>query len=82
MMPITVTLLDNAKREFEELNEIVGIQLKKGRKNSEEITLFNSIQKKVDLIKKNPFCEDNIPKKLIPKEYNVPNLWRIELSGF
>ena len=25
---------------------------------------------------------NNIPKKLIPKTYDVPNLWRIELSNF
>lgn len=34
------------------------------------------------MIKKNPFYGNNIPKKLIPKQYSVTNLWRVELSHF
>jgi hypothetical protein len=44
--------------------------------------LLNSINQKKDFIKANPFYGDNIQKRLIPKEYNVHNLWRVELSGF
>jgi hypothetical protein len=36
----------------------------------------------VDFIKANPFYGDNIKKKLIPKEYVVDNLWRVELINF
>lgn len=79
---IRVILLDEAKEEFERLNKIAGWQKEKGMENSEEIRLLNSIKSKIELIKKNPFYGDNIPKRLIPKSYNVQNLWRIELSHF
>ena len=36
----------------------------------------------MEFIKVNPFYGDNIPKKLIPQDYNVPNLWRTELTHF
>ena len=79
---IRVILLDEAKEEFERLNKIAGWQKAKGTDNSEEIQLLNSIKSKIELLKKNPFYGDNISKKLIPKGYNVQNLWRIELSHF
>ncbi|MFC1774783.1 hypothetical protein ACFLZN_00525 [Nanoarchaeota archaeon] len=44
--------------------------------------LLRSIRQKIDFVKTNPFYGDNIPKRLIPKEYNVKNLWRVELSQF
>lgn len=38
-----------------------------------------------DLLKKNPFAGDQIPKKQIPKKYvnkyGVENVWRIELAN-
>lgn len=43
---------------------------------------MNSINRKKDYIKANPFYGDNIPKRLIPKEYNGQNLWRVELCQF
>ena len=44
--------------------------------------LLRSIKQKVDFIRANPFYGDNVPKKLIPKDYNVQNLWRVELTNF
>lgn len=79
---IRLILLGEAKEEFERLNGIAGWQRAKGIENSEEIGLLNSIKNKIELLKKNPFYGDNIPKRLIPKEYDVPNLWRVELSSF
>jgi len=80
--PVRVIMLDEADNEFKRLNEIVGIQLKEGKSNSYEIQLLKSIRQKIEFIKANPFYGDNIPKRLIPKEYNVQNLWRVELSNF
>lgn len=80
--PVRVILLDNADKEYKRLNEIVGQQLQEGKENSEEIQLLKSIKQKVDFIKANPFYGDNIQKNLIPNEYNVQNLWRVELSHF
>ena len=82
MKPVRVILLDNANEEYKKLNEIAGKQLSEGKENSEEIQLLNSIKQKVEFIKVNPFYGDNIPKNLIPKEYNVQNLWRVELCNF
>ena len=80
--PVRIILFDEAKSGFEKLNKIAGEQQAKGRTSSDEISLLNSIKNKKELIKKNPFYGDNIPKKLIPRQYPVQNLWRVELSHF
>ena len=82
MKPVRVILLDNAKEEFERLNVIVGKQIESDKQSTEEMQLLNSIKQKINLIKLNPFYGDNLAKNLIPKEYNVTNLWRVELSQF
>ncbi|MEK6839553.1 MAG: hypothetical protein AABX72_01315 [Nanoarchaeota archaeon] len=79
---VRVILLDEAQKEYKRLNETVGKQRQEGRENSEEIQLLKSIKQKIEFIKANPFYGDNIPKKLIPEEYNAQNLWRVELSHF
>lgn len=80
--PIRVILINDAKNAFEALNKTVGEQINKGKENSEEIQLLKSIKQKIELIKKNPFYGNNIQKKLIPKEYKLNNLWRIELTHY
>ena len=60
---IRVILKGNAKDEFNRLNETVGKQMTDGKSNSDEIKLWKSIKKKVDLLKSNPAYGDNIPKK-------------------
>ena len=77
-----VVLIDSAQEEYKKLNEIVGNQSKEGKENTSEMQLLRSINQKRDFIKANPFYGDNIPKNLIPKEYNVQNLWRVELVNF
>jgi Txe/YoeB family toxin of Txe-Axe toxin-antitoxin module len=80
--PVRIILLGDAKKEYEKLNELAGMQLKEGKENSEEIQLLKSIKQKIELIKDNPFYGDNIEKNKIPKNYEVNNLWRVELAGF
>ena len=80
--PVRVILLDEADAEYKRLNEAVGQQIKDGKENTEEMQLLRSINQKRDLIKANPFYVDNIPKRQIPKSYNVQNLWRVELTGY
>jgi len=80
--PVRVILLDEADKEFKRLNELVGQQAKEGKENTSEMQLLKSIKQKIDFIKANPFYGDNIPKNLIPKEYNVQNLWRVELTNY
>ena len=80
--PVRLILINQAKEEYIKLNSIVGEQIKDGKTNSFEMQLLKSIKQKIELIKLNPFYGDNIKKNLIPKEYNVNNLWRTELSQF
>lgn len=80
--PTRVILLGEADKEYKQLNEIVGQQIKEGRENTEEMQLLRSIKQKSEFIQSNPFYGDNVPKELIPKEYNVQNLWRVELIHF
>lgn len=61
---------------------MVGEQQSKGVANSEEMQLLKSIQQKVELIKENPMFGDNIPKKLIPRDLDVSNLFCVDLTGY
>ena len=79
---IRVILIGEAEQEYKRLNEIVGQQIQQGKESTQEMQLVKSIKAKSEFIKANPFYGDNIPKKLIPKEYNVQNLWRVELTNF
>ena len=63
--------------------EIVGHQIKEGKEYTDEMQLLRSIKQKFEFIKANPFYGDNIPKRIIAKsDYDVQNLWRVELSKF
>jgi len=54
----------------------------KGITNSEEMQLLKSIKQKSEILKANPIYGDKIPHRLIPKVLNVPNLFRVELTGY
>ena len=81
-----VFTVGEADKALKEINRIAGEQIRKGKNNSFEIKLLNSIKQKSNLLRENPFYGDSIPKRQIPKElikkYNLDNLWRIELSNF
>jgi len=77
-----VILLDEADLEYKKLNGLVGKQISEGKQNTDEMQLLKSIKQKIEFIKNNPFYGGNIKKELIPKAYNVSNLWRVELSQF
>jgi len=82
---VKVILVGNAKEEYEELNKVVGKEINEGITSSDNQTLLSSIKRIFDLIKDNPHYGFHIKKKQIPKEYikeyNVPNLWKCNLSG-
>ena len=80
--PVRVILLDEADSAFKRLNEVVGLQIEKGKINTDEMQLLTSIKQKIEFIKSNPFYGNNIEKNKIPREYLVQNLWRVELSQF
>jgi len=79
---VRVILIGDAKKDFIVLNDIVGNQVKAGKANSFEMKLLKSIKEKVGLIKSNPFYGDNIKKNMIPKVFDVDNLWRVELNNY
>lgn len=58
---------------------------KKGVESSFHQTLLRSINRVKDLLKKNPFAGNQIPKRQIPKnyirKYDADNVWRIEIAN-
>lgn len=80
--PVRVILIDEADTEYKRLNELVGQQIEEGKENTEEMQLLKSIKQKIEFIKVNPFYGDNLEKKKIPRDYDVKNLWRVELTGY
>ncbi len=83
--PVKVIITGNAIDAFNDLNKVVGKEIAKGITGSEHQTLFNSIKQKIDFLKQNPEYGRHIPKNRIPKEYvknyDVNNLWKVNLSG-
>ena len=55
--PIKVKAVGDAKKEIDKLNEIVGLEKRKGIEGSEHQTLWNSLMQKIDLLKKIPNME-------------------------
>ena len=82
---IKVILSEEADEVYKELNELVSDEKKKGVESSLHQTLLRSINNVMDLLKKNPFSGNQIPKKQIPEKYSnkydAENVWRIELPN-
>lgn len=53
-----------------------------GVQNSEEIGLLKSINQKTELIRSTQLFGNNIPKRLIPGQLDVTNLFRVELTCY
>ena len=74
---VKVILKGQAKESYLNLRE---------RDDKDAKTLFDSIERVKNILKDNPMYGDPIPKKLIPPkliiEYNVKNLYRVELSNY
>ena len=83
--PTKVIITGDAKGEFDDLNKVVGEEIAKGITSSDHQTLLNSIKQKIEILRANPEYGNHIPKDRIPKEYvrdyDVNNLWKINLSG-
>jgi|SRR3989338_4839547 len=86
---ITIKLVGDAEKAFNDLNKIVGEQRSKGIASSKDITLLTAINRLFDVIADNPFYGENAKKYLIPKEYrqkydadnlfiaDLPDYWRM-----
>ena len=81
--PVRVIITGEAEEEYNELNQTVKKEEETGIQSSEYQTLLNSINQKINFLKKDPQYGIHIPKDKIPKEYiikyNVNNLWKINL---
>ena len=86
---ITIKLIGDAEKAFNDLNKIVGEQRNQGITSSKDITLLNAINRLFDVVVNNPFYGENAKKDLIPKEYrqrydadnlfiaDLPDYWRM-----
>ena len=86
---ITVKLIGDAEKAFNDLNRIVGEQRSNGITSSKDITLLTAINRLFEVIISNPFYGENAKKDLIPKEYrqkydannlfiaDLPDYWRM-----
>ena len=83
---ITIKLVGDAEKAFNDLNKIVGEQRTRGITSSKDITLLNAINKVFDIIINNPFYGENAKKDLIPKEYrqkyDANNLFIVDLPDY
>lgn len=83
---ISIEIVDEAKEAYERLNKIVGQQKASGRTTSDEIKLWNGIQRAFGLIRQNPFYGENAKKSLIPayyrQRYKATNLFIVDLPLF
>ncbi len=82
---IRIVFSDDANGQYNALSEIVESELKRGVKSSFHQSLLRAIERIKNLLRRDPFLGNQIPKRLIPKEYlikyDAENLWRIELPG-
>lgn len=62
---------EKVQRTFEKLKEGTG----------DERELYSWLIRCFEDIEKNAFCGIQVPKRLIPKEYNVTNLWKYNLPN-
>ena len=86
---ITIKLVGDAEKAFNNLNKVVGEQRSNGITSSKDITLLDAINRIFDILISNPFYGENAKKDLIPKEYrqkydadnlfiaDLPDYWRM-----
>ncbi len=83
---ITIKLVGDAEKAFNDLNRIVGEQRSNEITSSKDITLLNAINRIFDVIANNPFYGENAKKDLIPKEYrqkyDIDNLFIVDLPDY
>ena len=57
---ISIELRGDAEEAYKQLNKIAGQQKTEGKENSDEIKLWNGIQRAFDLIQENPFYGEGL----------------------
>ena len=83
--PVRILMTEDAKTEFEQLNELVVKEISRGITKSGHQILLNFINQKIEFLKRDPEYGVHLNKKKIPKEYIIKydtgNIWKINLSG-
>ena len=83
---VKVAFVGDAKDLFIKLESLVKEESKKGKFNSDNQKIFNSILRSISRLKEDPQCGVQIKKKQIPNYYldsfGVKNLWKLNLSNF
>lgn len=72
--------------DYNQLNKLVGDELKVGIKNSDNQKLLKSLERAFSLLKDNPQAGAQVKKQQIPKKYvknyGVTNLWVFDLVNY
>ena len=83
---IKVILSAEAAEEYNLIKNIVENELKKEINSSISQSIFRSMERVCNWLKENPFVGNQLKRGQIPKyyiqNYDVMNLWRIELSNY
>jgi hypothetical protein len=86
MKPVRIVMSEEAKQDYEILIRVVGEEISKGVKSSDNQKLLKSIKRAIDLLKMDPQFGIHISRKLIPKayveKYGIDNLWKFDLTGY
>lgn len=85
MKQVNVVFEGEAKIEYLKLKQVVDLEIKKGITKSNNQTLLNSINNKIELLKINPVAGRAVQKSFIPVKYKnqgLSNLWVLDLSNF
>lgn len=81
---VSVRLSEEANKIYDELTKLVSDEKLNGNGSSFHQTLLRSIIRARDLLEKDPFTGNQIPKRQIPSKYilkyGAENVWRIELA--
>ena len=84
MKRVEVKFDKEAFDEYKKLENLVSIKAKRNYPSYSQ--LFESINKKLEILRKNPFYGDLIPRRNIPKDtskfFGTEKIFRIELVGF
>ena len=81
-MKSRVLLKGQALDEYNKLKTLIEEEQTKGINNSENQSLFRSIETKKEWLKDNPLAGEVVKKDDIPKNLDVDNLFKLRLSGF
>lgn len=82
---VQVTLIDDARIAFDQLEVIVREECDRGIMNSDHQILLHSIQQKLSLLRVDPGYGIHIAKRKIPRayiqKYKLKNIWKVNLAG-